>query len=96
MLFSWDKFWNYYGAATRNRNQAKVREMEACLRAAWRQYWTKHCGGIGSLFIEDVFYGKGMTEYCKLAKTEMMSAGFSTAMADGVLKQLKQYCKDTK
>lgn len=95
-MFNWDKFWNYYNAATKKRNQSKVSVMDRGMRNAWNQYWSKHCGGIGTLFVDDVFYGKDMTEYCKLAKTHMMSLGLSTAIADGVLKQLKQYCKDTK
>lgn len=60
MLFSWERFWNYYGSVTENRNQAQVAIMERGLNEVWVQYWRKHCGVIDSLFIEDVFYGKGM------------------------------------
>ncbi len=95
-MFNWNAFWNYYAAATNNRNRDKVDTMIKGFDLGWTQYWKKHCNGIGSLFIGDVLYSKGITEFCKMSKTQMMSLGLTTTIADGVIKQLKQYCKNTK
>lgn len=95
-MFNWNAFFNYYNSATKNRNISKEYLMRQGFDNAWNQYWQKYCHGIGTLFIQDVFYGKGLTEYCKMAKTQMMSLGLTSALADSVIKQLKNYIKNTK
>ncbi|MCM1506454.1 MAG: hypothetical protein NC177_04885 [Ruminococcus flavefaciens] len=96
-MFNWNGFWNYYSAVTNDRNRDKVGTMQKGFDIAWRQYFQKHNPGcVSHLFINDVLYGKGSTEYYRMVKTQMLSLGLSTALADGVIKHLKKYCKDTK
>lgn len=96
-MFNWKGFWNYYSAVTNDRNRNKVGTMEKGFDQAWMQYYQKNNPkNVNYLFIENVLYGKGCTEYCRMAKTQMLSLGLTTTIADGVIKHLKQYCKDTK
>lgn len=95
-MFNWNGFWNYYSAVTKNRNSDKVNTMVRGFDLAWNQYYQKHNpNNTNYLFIENILYSKSITEYCKMAKVQMLSLGLSSALADSVIKHLKQYCKDT-
>ncbi len=93
-MFNWKFFWNYYNSATNNRNQSSVNTMQKGFDNAWNMYWQKNNGASCYLFLKDVLSDSRINEFCKLAKTQMMSLGLSSAMADSVIKQLKKYCKD--
>lgn len=90
MLWNWQKFWNYYAAATKNRNAAKVDIMKRSFDAGWYNFNNQHNT------IHEVMYGPLLDKYCKASKVQMMSNGLTSAMADGVIKQIKKYVKETK
>lgn len=96
-MFNWNGFWNYYSAVTNDRNRDKVGTMQKGFDNAWMQYYRKYNpNNVNYLFISRVLYGKECAEYCRMARIQMLSLGLSTALADGVIKHLKKYCKDTK
>lgn len=91
MRFEWNNFWTYYDAATKGRNKEKVNLMKKGVDATRTQYWGQLNGALHGLSVERLVNEIGMTKYCSVTKTHMMSLGLSQAMTTSVLNQFKKY-----